>query len=139
MTPAAPPTAEPSVPPAPAASAPARVLRRLGAPLRYARRRPRRALLVAAVGLLFTAAAAGVGTWVWFDHHLAVARREVAAGHNAAAHPHLEACRGLYPDHPEVLVLAARVARRSGVTDEAELLLARHPRGDADDAVVLER
>lgn len=133
------PTAESAAPPAPAASRPARALRALAAPVRFARRRPARALLAAAVGLLLLTAAVGLGAWAWFERHLAAARREVAAGHNAAAVPHLEACRGLYPDHPEVLVLAARVARRSGAFDEAEVLLARHPRGDADDAVVLER
>src|SRR5437763_13570925 len=77
---------------------------------------------------------------MWTGYHLAAARREVALGHNWSAVPHLRSCFVYQADRPEVLLLCARVARRSGNWAEAEDLLDRYwrKRGD-DDELVLER
>src|SRR5205823_458805 len=76
----------------------------------------------------------------WFDHHLEAARQATERGHNAVAIEHLRACRLVRADHPEVLLLSARVTRRAGAWTESEALLDRYTelRGD-DDALVLER
>jgi tetratricopeptide (TPR) repeat protein len=81
-----------------------------------------------------------IGLFFWFDYHLRAARRAVERDHNAAAVPHLQACLRHRPDHPEVLLLSARVARRSGAWTEAEELLDRYWRAHGDDdALALER
>jgi tetratricopeptide (TPR) repeat protein len=134
-------------PPAPAPPGtpgpPARVrgIRRfLLAPLAWAWRRPGRALALLTLLALAGLAAAVAGRFLWFDHHLRAARRAVELGHNAVAADHLLACRRVRPDHPEMLLLSARVARRSGAWDDAEELLERcgQQRGDDED-LVLER
>lgn len=105
-------------------------------------RRPRalRALVLLAAfcaGALAVASGAARARGNW---HLERARGEVALGHNAAARPHLEACLRVRPDHPDVLALAARVARRGGSHDEAELLLERlETVHGSTDQLVLER
>jgi tetratricopeptide (TPR) repeat protein len=88
--------------------------------------------------VLLTTAAAGL--FLWSRYHLAAARRAVERGHNAVAARHLHAGRLLLAEHPDGLLLAARVARRSGAWTEAERLLDRYwqKRGDDDD-LVLER
>jgi tetratricopeptide (TPR) repeat protein len=113
---------------------------RLLAPLRYARRRPLRALGYLALGLLVVAGAAVGGTALWFQHHLTAARESVDRGHNAEAARHLLACRRVQSDHPAVVLLEARVARRVGDWDEAERLLDQYwaAHGD-DDRLVFER
>jgi len=90
----------------------------------------RRARALRALVLVLAAAAAALAlaagaVRAWASRHLERARAEVALGHNAAARPHLDACLRTRPDHPDVLALAARVARRGGSHDEAELLLER--------------
>jgi tetratricopeptide (TPR) repeat protein len=92
--------------------------------------------LLALVGLIFV----GVAAFFWSDYHLSAARREIGRGHNAAGFAHLQSCRMVRSDHPEVLLLNARVARRRGAWTESEDLLDRYwrQRGD-DDALVLER
>jgi tetratricopeptide (TPR) repeat protein len=80
------------------------------------------------------------GRRLWFTYHLRAARREAALGHNLPAIEHLQSCRQVRPDHPEVLLLSARIARRGSAWDEANLLLDRYWElyGDDDD-LVLER
>ncbi len=144
MTTAAPAANEPvpgATPPlTPAASRPVRVLRALAAPFRFARRHPRRAAFLAGLALVLAAGLAVAAVAVWFNYHLSAARREVEAGHNAAALKHLDACHSVDPEHRETLILSARVARRSGSFDEAEAFLTHYGRryGDAD-PLVLER
>jgi predicted Zn-dependent protease len=90
---------------------------------------------------LVAAGTIGAGSaWIWFAAHLRAARTELDRGHNAAAARHLDKCRHLYPDDRDVLVLLARVARRSGSWDEADFLLDRCSQlhGDGDE-LVLER
>ncbi|MDB5309322.1 MAG: tetratricopeptide repeat protein [Gemmataceae bacterium] len=126
------------------ANAPLPLWRRLaGRPLAlvsFARRRPGRTILLIAVLLTAGFAAVAGGVLVRFQTHLRAARVEVGRGHNAAATRHLNTCRDLRPDHPEVLILAARVARRSGSWTEAETLLDRYwaKYGD-EDRLVFER
>src|SRR5262249_3534548 len=109
------------------------------APLSYVRRRPRRALAWLAV-LALAGLLGALGMRLWAEYHLQAARRAVRRGHNAVAVRHLLACRRVRPDDPEVLLLSARVARRSGAWTEARVLLDRYwqQRGD-DDPLVLER
>jgi tetratricopeptide (TPR) repeat protein len=100
----------------------------------------KRAAAVLALLALVSLISAGVATFFWSDYHLRAARREIDRGHNAAGFAHLESCRMVRPDHPEVLVLSARVSRRLGAWTESEELLDRYwrQRGD-DDVLVLER
>jgi tetratricopeptide (TPR) repeat protein len=141
------PEVTPSPPPAPApapgpAADPVRraTWRRLLAPVRYARRRPLRALGWFSLTLVLVAGAAAGGTALWFQHHLRAAREAVDRGHNDEAARHLLACRRVLPDHPAVKLLMARVARRAGDWDEAERLLDEYwaAHGD-DDRLVFER
>lgn len=141
------PEATPSLPPAPGppaapAGGPARgaLGRRLLAPVRYARRRPLRTLGLFALGLVVLGGIAVGGAAVWFQHHLRAAGEAVDRGHNAEAARHLLACRRVQPDHPAVVLLMARVARRVGDSDEAERLLDEYwaAHGD-DDRLVFER
>jgi Flp pilus assembly protein TadD len=74
--------------------------------------------------VLVTGIGAG-GAWLWFAHHLTAARTELVRGHNAAALRHVARCRSLRPDDRDVLLLSARIARRSGERDEAEFFLDR--------------
>ena len=134
---------------APAANAvlaprrPARWRRAVGtlfAPVRFAFRRPGRALLYAVAFVVAVAALGAGAAALWFRHHLNAARVEVERGHNAAATRHLQQCQRLLPEDPDVLLLAARVARRSGAWDEAGALLDRYWELKGDDArVVFER
>ncbi|MFO0796224.1 MAG: tetratricopeptide repeat protein [Gemmataceae bacterium] len=115
---------------------PGRIPSLLTAPLRFARRRP----LLLAGGVFAVVALAAGGTWGWFEYHLRAARREVERGHNGAARRHLDACHSLAVPHRELLILSARVARRTGAWDDAEAALDRlSERFGDDDELVLER
>jgi tetratricopeptide (TPR) repeat protein len=104
------------------------------------RRRPSRAAGYLALLVLLAGSLAAGGAGLWFTHHLRAARGELTRGHNAAALRHLARCQSLRPDGREVLLLSARVARRSGAADQAEALLDRCQtlHGEGDD-LVLER
>jgi tetratricopeptide (TPR) repeat protein len=96
------------------------------------RRRRRR---FAALVLAFAAAAL-----VWSEpglrgrHHLRAAREESRRYHTPQAIRHLRVCRDLWPHDPEVMLLAARAARRAGVYADSERLLALYARERGDDA-----
>ena len=60
-----------------------RVFRRLLAPVRYARRRPFRALAWALAFLAALIAAAAIALLIVFEYHLRAARAELERGHNA--------------------------------------------------------
>lgn len=100
----------------------------------------RRWLGVLALLLLLGLLSSLAGLWLWARYHLGAAQREVDLGHNAAALRHLRAGRLLLEDHPEALLLTARITRRAGAWSDAERALDRYweKRGD-DDALVLER
>src|SRR5262245_42771929 len=135
--PVAPATAAPPAPTARPWTAPARWIR---APVRYCRHRPRRAIVLFVLALAVGAGAATGGTHLWFRHHLRAARVAVDRGHNSEAIRHLVACRKVRPVHPEVLILMARVAFRTGQPEEAEQILDEYwaEHGD-DDPLVFER
>ncbi len=117
-----------------------RLLGYLAGPLRFARRRPLRTGLYLVAILLLCTALTAAGVILWFSRHLTSARVELTRGHNVPALRHLQSCQRVWPGHPEVMLLSARVARRSGAWDESEALLnlfaERH--GETD-ALVLER
>ena len=92
-------------------------------PFRNARRRPLRALGLFGLTLLVAAAMAAGGMYGYFLYHLRAAREAIARGHTAEADRHLQSCQWVRPKHPEVLLLTARVARRSGNLEEADRLL----------------
>jgi Flp pilus assembly protein TadD len=117
-----------------------RCVRTLLAPARFARRRPARAALYGFLLVLGAAVATAFGFWLWFGHHLRLARVEAAQGHNAAALRHLRKCQFVNPEAREVLLLTARVVRRSGEFDEADAVLTlAEERYGSDEEVVLER
>lgn len=94
--------------------------------------------LLSLAALVLLAGLVARHAWAW--HHLRAARAEAARGHNAAAGLHLRACRAVHPDHPEALLLSARVARRGGDWEEAEALLDRYwERYGDDDRLAFER
>ena len=117
-----------------------RPIRILLAPLLFVKARPKRALAIFALVVLIAIMTGVSGLFLWVEHHLGAARRAVDRGHNSVAIQHLLSCRRFRPDHPEVLLLSARVARSSGAWDEAKVLLDRYweLQGD-DEALVLER
>jgi tetratricopeptide (TPR) repeat protein len=117
-----------------------RAVRLLLAPLLYLLRRPGQALAVFALLALIILGIATFGLFFWSDYHLRAARRAVEFGHDAIAIRHLQAYRRVRPSYPDALLLAARVARRQHVWNEAESLLDAYwqQRGDDED-LVLER
>lgn len=101
--------------------------------IRWARRRPSRALL--ALALLVAIAFGALFGWreATFRIHRQHARTEVERGHNAAAARHLEACRAIHPENAETLLLSARVCRRGGLWEDAGLFLDRYWQLHGDD------
>jgi tetratricopeptide (TPR) repeat protein len=101
-------------------------LRLLLAPLVWLRSRPGRALLLLSLFAVIGLGLFLIGHFCWAEYHLAAARHAVERGHNPAALAHLQVCRRVRPDDREVLLLCARVARRSRSWTEAETLLDRY-------------
>jgi tetratricopeptide (TPR) repeat protein len=67
-------------------------------------------------------------------NHLRAARTELRYYHNPQAIRHLRLCRETWPNDPEVLLLAARAARRAGVYADSERLLAQYEQQEGRDA-----
>ena len=101
---------------------------------------PGRTLLILFLLVVIGAGVGSVGFWLWFEHELGAAREAVAQRHDMEAIRGLARCMRFRPEHPETLLLSARVARRSGAFDRAQELLDSYwrQRGDDDD-LVLER
>jgi tetratricopeptide (TPR) repeat protein len=115
-------------------------VRFLAAVVETLRRRPGRTLGVLLL-LGLTAAGLGlVGMQLWAAYHFRAARRDLARYHPAEAGDHLAACLRVWPNDPDVLFLAARAARCTGLFDMADDFLNRRQelRG-RDDDLVLER
>jgi hypothetical protein len=94
-------------------------LRRLTTRLRHAVRR-RRWLLLVLIGLIAAAVAVAcphLRAW----YHLRAARAELQRYHHPQAIRHLQICRAVWPRHPDVLLLAARAARRARVYGDTAL------------------
>ena len=95
-------------------------------------------LLVLVVSIAAAVAVARPHLRAWY--HLRAARAELKRYHNAQAIPHLRVCRDIWPNDPDVLLLAARAARRARVYGDSERLLGmyRKLRGH-DDAHAFEQ
>jgi tetratricopeptide (TPR) repeat protein len=109
--------------------------------LGYPLHNPRRCLAV-----LLLLALTGFGGWVagrylWAGHHLRAARSAAERYHSAEAEQHLRECLKVWPRDPEVLLLAARTARRQAAYTQAQRFLERRRvvRGSDDDDFVLEQ
>lgn len=110
----------------------------LTTPLRLAARRPWLATLVGVVALL--GIAGGVGWW-WWDatDHWRKAQLAYQQEEYPQAREHLAPCLKVWPNSPDVHLLAARVARRTGDLSAAETHLNRVNEirgGPADDVRV---
>lgn len=93
------------------------------------------------LGLMLVASLVTIA-WFWwyFSSNLDKANIALSRGHNVVATKHLENCRWVRPEQRDVLLLAARVARRSGSWEEAEQLLDRYwQRHGDDDRLAMER
>jgi predicted Zn-dependent protease len=87
-------------------------------------------------------AAAGAWAWpqVWACYHFRAAEAELRRYHNPQAIRHLQVCLGVWPHDPDVLLLAARAARRARHYSEAEHLLQMYQQARGlDDAATLEQ
>lgn len=72
--------------------------------------------------------------------HLRAARTDLERYHTAQAIRHLKICREIWPKDPEVLLLAARAARRAGVYGDCDRLLTVYEKEQGrDDAFTFER
>jgi predicted Zn-dependent protease len=72
--------------------------------------------------------------------HFRAARVELERDHNRQAVRHLQACLRAWPNDPDVLLMAARAARRARSYDEAEGCLEKYQQGRGlDDAGGFER
>jgi Tfp pilus assembly protein PilF len=90
-------------------------------------RHPRRLLAIFLLLLLISCAAL-LGMRLWALHELQVGRALLERYHQDEARPHLEACRRLWPDNAEALLLLARAARRASVLDMADQYLEEYQR-----------
>lgn len=101
-------------------------------------RRPGRSLTV--VGALLTLGVAGwlIAQQVWASYHWGRARAEANLHHYPQAKHHLMICHRVWPDDRATLLLAARVARRLNLFDEADAFLTRYHEvsGENDDLLV---
>src|SRR5262245_51123945 len=124
-----PPSAAPPPPAAPPGrtSLLKRCCRALGAGGRRLAARPRRLALAVVLLALFGVVVWLVGTRVWAMSHLRSARACLERYHSREAAEHLRRCMEVWPDDPEVRLLAARAARRLGEFETADKLLSRRP------------
>jgi tetratricopeptide (TPR) repeat protein len=87
-------------------------------------------------------AAAGVWAWPHLQacYHFRAAATELQRFHNAQAIRHLQVCLRVWPHDPDVMLLAARSARRARHYDEADRLLQMYQQARGlDDAGTLEQ
>jgi Flp pilus assembly protein TadD len=102
--------------------------------------RPRRLLLLAAAAVCLAGAAGGAAWYLRAEPHLTAAEQALDRRDNAAAQRELKAYLQAWPDHGRAHFLAARVARRLRLYEEAEdhLRLCERLKWDPQ-AVALER
>jgi tetratricopeptide (TPR) repeat protein len=103
--------------------------------------RPVRSSVTVALVLLIGLNVASAGINAYGYYHLRSALRESNASHNLQAKDHLQACMKVWRTNPQCLLLAARTARRLGVFDDAERLLAEYQvvAGKENDDLYFER
>lgn len=103
-------------------------------------RQPMRSLTIAGLVLLIAAGMSVGGVWLWASNHLRAGRTELGRYHNGEAIAHLEAARKVWPRDPELLLLAARAARRAGAYDAANHFLDLYQeQRKEDEDLILER
>lgn len=98
-------------------------LRRL---LSLPRRRPWGTLGLVALGLLLGLGAVQGARYLRYRRHLRAAEEAIARYEFESARENLAECLKWRPEDPALLLLAARTARRAGLSDEAEDLLSRY-------------
>jgi tetratricopeptide (TPR) repeat protein len=90
------------------------------------------------LGLLAAGLAlAGPQVWAWY--HFRTARLELERYHNPQAIRHLQVCLRTWPEDADVLLLAARAARRARSYAEAEHLLMKVQQARGVDAAAFEQ
>jgi predicted Zn-dependent protease len=99
---------------------------RFGAGLGGLVRRGGRLWAAAALLVLVAAASTLAGFELWAWHHFRAARSAVEHYRNPQAVRHLKVCLRVWPNDPDVLLLAARAARRARVYGDAERCLDKY-------------
>ncbi len=108
--------------------------------LRAIRQRPWRSLIVLAAVTTLALAGWLLGQQAWASYHWRAAQTEARRHHYLQAKDHIIVCHRVWPDDRATLLLAARVARRLGLSEEADALLTRcHQIHGEDDDLSLER
>jgi tetratricopeptide (TPR) repeat protein len=103
-------------------------------------RHPFRSLTIAGLVLLIAAGMGVAGVWLWAQHHLRAGRAALERYHTGEAIAHLTAARRVWPRDPELLLLAARAARRAGAFEAANSFLDLYQEQRKDDPeLILER
>ncbi len=82
-------------------------------------------------------AVAGPHLRAWY--HFRAARSELERYHTPQAVRHLQICLSVWPEDPDVLLLAARAARRARSYAEAEVLLGKYQQARGLDAAAFEQ
>ncbi|HEV3143675.1 MAG TPA: tetratricopeptide repeat protein, partial [Gemmataceae bacterium] len=109
--------------------------------MRYPFRHPVASLAGLVIAALLLLGVAILSLQSWSYYHLRQARAASARYHDSEAEEHLRSCLWASPNNAEALLLAARTARREGVTEAAEQFLAQYERvrGSGDEQLLLER
>jgi Tfp pilus assembly protein PilF len=97
--------------------------------------RSRRVAMVV-VALFAVVGGAGLGWQLWLDARFDAAERALEQRHFAEARAQLDLCRSFREDHPDDLLLAVRIARRSGARDETDTLIRAYVQKCARDAAI---
>src|SRR5690242_15028803 len=84
------------------------------------RRRPGRAAAAAALVLVIALAGYAAAWQVSAEYHYHAAQRALERRQFDLAGRHLDCCLAVWPRHPEVTLLRARLARQAGLYGEAE-------------------
>jgi predicted Zn-dependent protease len=103
-------------------------------------RHPMRSLTIAGLVLLIAVGGSVAGVWLWASYHLRAGRAALERYHTGEAITHLAAARMVWPRDPEILLLAARAARRAGAFEAANRFLDLYQEQRKEDPeLILER
>ncbi|MCI0465345.1 MAG: tetratricopeptide repeat protein [Gemmataceae bacterium] len=115
----------PAAPASPRPALPKRLLLPLLRLPRWVRAHPSAAAVLAASLLLLGLGVKLLGMQLWAGYHLRAARTSLERFHTEQAVHHLQNCLQVWPTDPDVLLPAARAARRLGDYEKAAVLLER--------------